>query len=298
MALPVGFPAGIRRSDDGDLRGPLTRVRGPRRQDRAARGRRHRCDQRTRCSLHVEMLRAGSAIHDARTLRRSPGFAFTAVARDGAIAVGANTAAFSVADFVLIRPLVVSRLPNRLIRLCAGPRNAPAGWGCNNQLSPADYRDFREQSDVVRGAGRVHARCGEPGRRRRAGSASHRSAVTPDVLPLLRVQPLLGSLPRTLTLMRRRHACGQCSATASGSHDSEAAQDVVGRTVSLDGVSHTVDGRDAAGLPFSDVGTWSCGRRSRLIEDDFVDRGNNYLEAVAPAGAGCNVRRVHAPIST
>ena len=54
-------------------------------------------------AVHWEMLRQDLR-YTARTLRASPGFAFTAVLVT-AIAVGANTAAFSVADFVLIRPL-------------------------------------------------------------------------------------------------------------------------------------------------------------------------------------------------
>src|SRR5262245_60176298 len=78
-----------------------------------------------------------------RTLRRSPWFALTAILVT-ALGIGANTAAFSVADFVLIRPLEFPQ-PDSLVRLCAGPRTG-GGWGCNNQLSPAYYRDYKEQS--------------------------------------------------------------------------------------------------------------------------------------------------------
>jgi hypothetical protein len=100
--------------------------------------------------LHWELLQQ-DVRYTFRTLRRSPGFAITAILVT-AIGVGANTAAFSVADFVLRRPLDFKD-PDTLVRLCAGPRHGPAGWGCQNQLSPQDYRDFKEQTKSFTGLG-------------------------------------------------------------------------------------------------------------------------------------------------
>src|SRR5882762_11604821 len=51
----------------------------------------------------------------ARTLGRAPGFAATAVLVV-AIGIGATTAAFSVTDFVLLRPLPFAG-PNRLVKV-------------------------------------------------------------------------------------------------------------------------------------------------------------------------------------
>jgi len=73
-----------------------------------------------------------------RTLNRSRGFAFTVVLVT-ALGVGANTATFSVTDFVLLRPLPFPR-PGELVRLCEGPREG-GGSGCMNELSPANFRD-------------------------------------------------------------------------------------------------------------------------------------------------------------
>ena len=93
-------------------------------------------------AVHWEILR-----HDlrytAQSLNHARGFALTAILVT-ALGVGANTAAFSVADFVLLRPLP---FPNgeSLVRLCEGPRTG-GGWGCNNELSPANYRDVRNSS--------------------------------------------------------------------------------------------------------------------------------------------------------
>src|SRR5687768_13875922 len=90
-------------------------------------------------TAHLSILRQDLR-YTARTLRHSRGFAFTAVLVT-ALGVGANTAALSVADFVLFRPLPFAE-PERLMRLCEGPRTG-GGWGCMNQLSPANYRDFK-----------------------------------------------------------------------------------------------------------------------------------------------------------
>src|SRR5262245_59828421 len=123
-----------------------------------------------------------------RTLSRARGFALTAILVT-ALGVGANTAAFSVADFVLLRPLPFSE-PDALVRLCEGPRTG-GGWGCMNQLSPANYRDLKSMSSSFEEMGAFASDAvnlvggGEP--RRLAITP-----VTPEVLPLLGVKPLLG----------------------------------------------------------------------------------------------------------
>src|SRR4029079_18649136 len=78
-----------------------------------------------------------------RTLNRARGFALTAIMVT-ALGVGANTAAFSVADFVLLRSLPFPNADS-LVRLCEGPRTG-GGWGCMNQLSPLNYRDLKAMS--------------------------------------------------------------------------------------------------------------------------------------------------------
>jgi len=58
----------------------------------------------------------------------------------GGARCGANTAAFSVADFVLIRPLPFAD-PDRLVKLW----EHPPGYS-RMELSPADYRDWKRMS--------------------------------------------------------------------------------------------------------------------------------------------------------
>src|SRR5262245_40300006 len=86
---------------------------------------------------HWEILRQDLR-YTMRTLQNARGFALAAILVT-ALGVGANTATFSVADFVLVRPLPF-KSPDRLVRLCEGPREG-GGWGCMNELSPGNYRD-------------------------------------------------------------------------------------------------------------------------------------------------------------
>ena len=64
--------------------------------------------------MHWDLLRQDLS-YTARMLRRSPGFALTALLIV-ALGIGATTAAFSVTDFVLVRPLPFSE-PDRLVKL-------------------------------------------------------------------------------------------------------------------------------------------------------------------------------------
>src|SRR6188474_354177 len=136
---------------------------------------------------HVDILKQDLR-YTARTLGRARGFALTAILLT-ALGVGANTAAFSVADYVLFRPLPFPD-SDAVVRLCEGPKEG-GGWGCMNQLSPANYRDFKTQNSSLTSMGAFGGYSmnmvgiGEP---RRIGIAT----VTPELLPVLGVQPMMG----------------------------------------------------------------------------------------------------------
>ena len=82
---------------------------------------------------------------------RAPGFAITAVLIV-ALGIGATTAAFSVTDFVLLRPLPFPE-PDRLVKVW----ETTPGYG-RMELSPANYRDWKAAATVVRVDGDVPRR--------------------------------------------------------------------------------------------------------------------------------------------
>src|SRR5262245_15023915 len=80
--------------------------------------------------VHADILRQDLR-YIARTLRRTPAFALTAVVVV-ALGIGATTAAFSVTDFVLLRPLPFAE-PDRLVKIW----QKPTGY-TRMELSPAN----------------------------------------------------------------------------------------------------------------------------------------------------------------
>ena len=77
--------------------------------------------------------------YSLRSLRRSPGFTVTALLLI-AIGIGANAAVFTLADFVLVRPLPFPH-PERLVKVWEKHK----GYS-RMELSPANYRDFKAAS--------------------------------------------------------------------------------------------------------------------------------------------------------
>jgi predicted permease len=209
--------------------------------------------------------------YTARTLVRAPGFALTAIVVT-ALGVGVNTAAFSVADFVLLRPLPFADA-DRLVRLCEGPLKG-GGWGCNNQLSPANYRDFKATSASFEAFGAFAADslnlvgAGEPRR-------LEVTPVTPEVLPLLGVPPGLG---RVFT----KSDDDRTSVVLSyGLWQSQFGGDpaVLGRAVTLNGAPYTVIGvmPPAFYFPHRDIQIWTL---LTFSAQDLENRDASYIEGV------------------
>src|SRR5437870_15464 len=95
--------------------------------------------------VHLDILRQDLS-YTGRVLRRSPGFAITAVLIV-ALGIGATTAAFSVTDFALIRPLPFPDA-GQLVKVW----ERTPGYS-RMELSAANYRDWKRGSTVFAGLG-------------------------------------------------------------------------------------------------------------------------------------------------
>ena len=206
-----------------------------------------------------------------RTLRRTPGFAITAVLIM-ALGIGATTAAFSVTDFVLIRPLPFSGA-ERLVKVW----EKPTGYS-RMELSPGNYRDWKAAASsfetwaayTTTSVNLIGA--GEPQRVDAGG-------VTADLFLALGVQPLIGrrftadddreSAPGRVVLSYR-----VWQTTFGGDAN------VISRRVILDNEPFEVIGvmPRTFRFPAANVLLWTT---LRLGEGAFQDRGNNFLESVA-----------------
>lgn len=82
--------------------------------------------------------------YGVRMLAANPGFTAVAVL-SLAVGIGANTAMFSLADAMLLRPLPVEH-PSEMVRLNSTSRPAPF-----DQLSYPDFVDFRDQNTTLAG---------------------------------------------------------------------------------------------------------------------------------------------------
>ncbi len=82
--------------------------------------------------------------YGARTLTRSPGFALTAILVM-ALGIGATTSLFTIVRAVLLKPLPF-RDPDKLVMVYEHFRNNSSGGDGFNVVSPADFRDWRQQT--------------------------------------------------------------------------------------------------------------------------------------------------------
>jgi predicted permease len=236
---------------------------------------------------HWDILRQ-DLHYTARTLRKSPGFALTAVAVV-ALGIGANTAIFSITDHVLLRPLPF-RDANRLVDLWED--QSFRGYS-RNDPSPANYRDWKRLSSSFE----MMAATRSFGANLQAGDSPEHlegTAVTAELFPMLGIQPLLGRVfneeddrsgaPGTVILSYGLWA------ERFGSDSS-----IVGRNISLDGAAFTVIGvmpRDFT-YPRRDVAFWAA---MRFDPSDFEDRNNSYLRVIGKLRRGVTLDAARAEL--
>ena len=240
-------------------------------------------------AAHLSILRQDLR-YAVRSLGRAPSFALTVVLITG-LGVGANTATFSVADLVLLRPLPFPE-QDRLVRLCEGPREG-GGWGCMNELSAANYRDVTASQTAIETWGVFNTRAmnlvgaGLPVRVEAA-------AVSAQVLELLRVPPMLGRIFDTTGALDRD---ARSVVLSNGLWRSQFGGDpaVLGSTIRIDDVPHLVIGVMPAGFhfPSQDTRLWTL---LTLREDDFLGRDNTWLHGIGRLRAGATFERARSDL--
>jgi len=243
-------------------------------------------------AVHGEILKQ-DVRYTARTLNRARGFTLTAILIV-ALGVGANTAAFSVTDFVLLRPLPFPD-PDRLVTLWQ-----VQGGYARMELSPLNYHDWKQAASSFERLG-VHTGItanlvgtGEPLRLKGA-------AVSGDLFPALGVRAALGrtfgggeDLP-----VRASDADGPGGVVLSHGlwqrvFGGDAA--IVGRTITLNDRPVTVIGVMPAGFsfPFSSVEFWVP---LVVTPGDYQDRGNNYLYGIGRLKPGATIQSARAEMA-
>ena len=223
----------------------------------------------------------------ARTMGRSGGFVTTVVLVT-ALGVGANTATFSVADAVLLRPLPFPD-PGQLVRLCEGPKDG-GGWGCMNELSPANFRDAAAMTTRTRGWGAFTygegnlVGFGEPVR-------ISGTAVTPGVFAVLGVRPLLGRFFDDAAIERDEGSV----VLSYGLWQSQFGGDpsVIGKAIRLDDKPRVIIGvmPSAFHFPTPNDQLWMP---LVLREDDYAARDNTYLQAIGRLAPGATFEQARA----
>jgi putative ABC transport system permease protein len=234
---------------------------------------------------HVDILRQDLRA-TLRSFRRAPGFALTAVLVAG-LGIGATTAAFAIADHVLLRPLPFPDA-DRLVNLWQDqsyrgyPRLA---------FSPENYLDWRRMLTTLDSGGAWRGLSvnlvGE-------GTPEHLDAavVTADLFPTLGVQPALGRLfsaaddasgaPGTVLLSARLWRASFGGDTG-----------VLGRVIRLDDTPHTIIGVMPADFtyPSRKAMLWIP---MQFKPTDLGDRTNISLNAVGRLKPGVTIEQARA----
>ena len=224
-----------------------------------------------------------------RTLRRSPSFAITAVLL-AAIGIGATTAAFAIADHVLLRPLPFHE-PDRLLRFQGSDRER-GGW---NDLSPANFRDLVARSTSLASAAAYTGRSanlvgyGAPVRlegQAATGELFEVLGVTAGIGRSFTREDQLDTAPDVIVLS---HAAWRTYFGADAA--------ITSRTLQLNGRPHAVIGVMPEGFMFPDRRTefWSV---LKLPPDSFEDRTDTYLFTVARLKDGATLQQADAELDT
>ncbi len=226
----------------------------------------------------------------ARTFRRSPAFVVTTITI-AAVGIGATTAAFTMLDHVLIRPLAFAD-PERLAKVY---EDHPAQGSRFGDVSPANYRDWKRTSKsfemfgAYRGLSVNLTGQGDP---RTLEGAS----VTSEVFPILGVQPVLG---RYFSSQEDRDSAPGTVILGYGLWQGLFGADpnILGRTINLYDIPHTIIGvmPKTFYFPNRDAQLWTA---MRWGPKNFEDRLDTYIFGLARLKRDVSMQQAQAEMST
>ena len=226
------------------------------------------------------------ARYGARTLLRAPVFSLVAVVTL-ALGIGANTAIFSVVNAVLLRPLPYRNADRLVVALHSG----------SDPVAPANYIDWRDQSRSFQAMAAA-----EYWSANLTGSEAPEHLlglrVTPNLLPMLGVDPLLG----------RQFAAGEDRKGAE--HEVVLSYrlwqrlfngdaNVLGKPITLNSEAYTVVGVMPAGFQFAPF--WATRAEMWVplaFGDRAHDRGGNSLRIFGRLKDGVTLAQARAEMAT
>lgn len=229
--------------------------------------------------------------YGVRSLLKHPGVTAIAVLTL-ALGIGANTAIFSVVNAVLFRPLPYAN-PDQLVRLWAdrsGQRTE------QNQFSPAEITDFRDQLSTFEAVGLSDTGLSANLTGGAGPERVNASEANPDLFTVLRVRPILG---RTFLPEEMDVAQSKVAIISEGLWRRRFASDpnLAGRAIQLDGESFTVVGVMPASFKFPEsVDLWLP--FSFTSADWKSDRSHSYVDAVGRLKPGISVDQARADLET
>jgi len=225
--------------------------------------------------------------YTARTLRRTPVFS-AAVILTVALAIGANTAIFTVVNAVIIRPLPFAR-PDRLVQVAEknDALHLPS-FGA----SVLNYLSWKEQTRTLQlaavGFGTFAlSGAGEP-------EQFTGARITPSLMPVLGLSPVAG---RAFADDEERPSAPHVAMLSEGVWRRRFGGDpsIVGRTLTLNGLPYTVVGIAPAALPVLTGGDmWT----PLTIDPGKEIRLNHVITVVARLRDGATVSEAEAEITT
>jgi predicted permease len=225
--------------------------------------------------------RLGSDLkYTLRTMARTPGFA-AAIVLTLALGVGANTAIFSVVNSILLRPLPYAQPDQLVVILHDG----------SNPVAPANYIDWRNQSDVFESMGAAEAWSPNLTAVDRAEKVEGLH-ITSDILPMLGVEPMIGRvfLPEEDEVGREHEAVLSYRLWQRRFSGKPSA---IGQPIILDGETYTIIGVMPPGFKFAPFWATKAELWAPLALGDRVGRELGYptkIRLSAPSRHGNSLR--------